>query len=881
MSRSGAGAGENADNEYFEDENLAFLPADHPLLARLQNALRKTLEEEHERVHLQLKEREAKLKKLERSKEDVGVQLYGVQQNLAEMQLHFEQTHENYNLIQKLRVEAEQKLSVLNQEFGSKKGQVEQLDKNLIKATDELSKLNRTLKELDEYIEKMKSEISVTRRTTYRAEENIANQEKSKKHQDFLIDHLNEQLKKFKEQKVILEAQLIAQKDETKSARDILREAQVEMENIQASKKNVLERWQKALLEMQRRDKALQVAREALEEQYEINIQLGAEMSGINNEIKKTADMSETLTANLSKLRMEEDRLQDERQRLRHAKEKLDAQISILTQSLRSTEDSTAQVERENKNIDDQMNIIEGNIMKIHAQTKTLYEHIINRISEHKTLEKKAANMLKQATMVAQEIEEKYVEIETLENEMARVNIDKLNTTNQIDMLKNKKREVSKERKEKEETVATYELEIRQGHDINEKKQNEVGKLNKLHDELMSHSSEVSRGPLEAHRNHLDNQKKEKTKEIQELERDWIIKQTNLVQQHNGLSKIQVEADHLKTKTTILEQKRMRLTQSHAAHEKEIRNIQDNLKKLRNEMNKLNDGLSKNQDSETKLKNENFNIQSEFMEKLKELEKSNVSTEVEIDRLKEEKAELLQSIVEAERQILLWERKIILEKEIQEALDPNIGQSEIQTLKKEIHRMELRLEELRKKQEEDIKEMERAVFKKEAIQLKYTKSEHTESKKKKEPESQGQVNKQIQNLKNALSQATKNKGQYENMLKQKQDEIDKVNNLIEESIDQSTEAENDLNIQSSLLTQRKIERLTNVFDVVKLQSQYKAYDAIANNKFKLDFSEHVLKTKFGEQRDLNMSMLDVIQRISQEYPQYSPLVDSLLNLAQS
>ena len=72
-------------------------------MARLQNALRKTLEENHERVHLQLKEKEAKLKKLEREREDVGVRLYGVQQNLAEMQLHFEQTHENFNLIQKLR----------------------------------------------------------------------------------------------------------------------------------------------------------------------------------------------------------------------------------------------------------------------------------------------------------------------------------------------------------------------------------------------------------------------------------------------------------------------------------------------------------------------------------------------------------------------------------------------------------------------------------------------------------------------------------------------------------------------------------------------------------------------------------------------------------
>jgi len=116
------------------------------------------------------------------------------------------------------------------------------------------------------------------------------------------------------------------------------------------------------------------------------------------------------------------------------------------------------------------------------------------------------------------------------------------------------------------------------------------------------------------------------------------------------------------------------------------------------------------------------------------------------------------------------------------------------------------------------------------------------------------------------------------MLRQKQDEIDKINNLIEESIDRSTESENDLNIQSSLLTQRKIERVANVFDIVRIQTQYKGYDAIANNKFKLEYGEQVLKTKFGEQRELNMAMLEVVQKISQEYPQYAPLVDSLLSL---
>ena len=46
-----------------------------------------------------------------------------------------------------------------------------------------------------------------------------------------------------------------------------------------------------------------------------------------------------------------------------------------------------------------------------------------------------------------------------------------------------------------------------------------------------------------------------------------------------------------------------------------------------------------------------------------------------IDVIREEKAELMQEIQECERQILLWERKYQLEREMQEALDPNVGQS--------------------------------------------------------------------------------------------------------------------------------------------------------------------------------------------------------------
>jgi chromosome segregation ATPase len=83
--------------------------------------------------------------------------------------------------------------------------------------------------------------------------------------------------------------------------------------------------------------------------------------------------------------------------------------------------------------------------------------------------------------------------------------------------------------------------------------------------------------------------------------------------------------------------------------EKEIRKMEVALKNLDFEMNKLNDLYSKNRDSNTKIFNENFNLENEFVQKLKELEGDSISLETKIQNLKEEKADILAEIVEAER----------------------------------------------------------------------------------------------------------------------------------------------------------------------------------------------------------------------------------------
>lgn len=93
----------------------------------------------------------------------------------------------------------------------------------------------------------------------------------------------------------------------------------------------------------------------------------------------------------------------------------------------------------------------------------------------------------------------------------------------------------------------------------------------------------------------------------------------------------------------------MRLNQNYEQHEKEIWLLTVALSNLDNEMNKLNDQYSDNKDNARKLVNENFNLEKEFVQKLKELENESTWLENQIDNLKGEKADILAEIVEAER----------------------------------------------------------------------------------------------------------------------------------------------------------------------------------------------------------------------------------------
>ena len=121
---------------------------------------------------------------------------------------------------------------------------------------------------------------------------------------------MNEESKRLEEQKNVLTAQIISQKEETQEARKMLREAEAEMEKVVASKKGLLERWQKSISMMQKRDSAVQTVTERLNSEKETYALLLNELSGIKTEIRREEELTERLGAQSTLIGKQRDALE-------------------------------------------------------------------------------------------------------------------------------------------------------------------------------------------------------------------------------------------------------------------------------------------------------------------------------------------------------------------------------------------------------------------------------------------------------------------------------------------------------------------------------------------------------------------------------------------
>ena len=361
-----------------------------------------------------------------------------------------------------------------------------------------------------------------------------------------------------------------------------------------------------------------------------------------------------------------------------------------------------------------------------------------------------------------------------------------------------------------------------------------MDKLNKDYGELMKNKKGEDEGEFEVAIDKLQTKVKKLRKEIRLKESEWLAKKQELVKKETVLNQISEECVDKRSKRLILDRKKLRLNSNYAIHEKEIKEIEFDLKQLREyEMVKFGKLLGKNMNMNNTLQHQIFDVEIQFKEKLTQYENETLRLEMEIEVLREEKADTLAQIIETERLIHLWERKIELQEQMQKIIKPDSGLKEIDDMKSYIHRQKLLYKKLQAEQEEVIKNMERAVQRRDFIKVRYPVDEFGTNNVKQKVNKTKEINELMEQI-NHINKKKKTFISQIASTKTVHDEIkNKISNLESESY----------NIQ------------TNAFDLrneyfkekIKANNYFcKAKQFQDGNKMLEDFANKKLKTKSAE-----------------------------------
>lgn len=764
----------------------------HPLMDKAQQALLKSLKTAQYRLTTELYEKKEELKRSTQEREVLGVQLYGLQQQLARIQITLENAHNEFNGIVDARLHEEEMLRDISKNNAEQTSLNEEYKKQHKKYSQELDSLNETIRQIEKYNEEAKSEIAITRRATYKAEQSMQQLEKQKESQDLYVDNLNKQVNQLKEQIAAVVKQFESQTNDTSEANAVLNDTIRELELIGTEKKQLMVQWKAALSGLSRRDEALAQATQTLSAAESAVHDYDVEIEASRRDLQKQQAAHESLVNLRDRLENELHWVEDNLNKIRIERDQMQERYTLLSKSLAQTDGESKKLDVVAKQLNNEGESIVQNLQVVTQERQKLEEELLTLYSTHSNVNKAVDNLGKDQGKLLKRIHERENEANEIENDIARTKVERLNCAAVNEQLQEQLGTIGKEVREKEALTGKYQLEIRQRNDEVEKKMYRVDRLNKKYEKMVeSAGGEENLGPLENTIRNLMKETDAITLECQELERAWLKRQTEMVAISAECDVAGEANNEQQARLTILTQQQLRLS-------RDLSELKNNVK-VANQLNidyqkdvsKLNALISNNHDSETELQAANYILEMDCVEELKDTERECVTLQASIHETKTAKLTLVDEIMEMERQGLLWEKKIQLDKETRMQLDPSVGQKETEDMEREIHRMSLRLEALKREQERLANEVTRAIEKRDTITTRYGKPKPSAATMAKNPKemTQATAKKRIGTLKKEAMLLAQETSHYNSLFEQKKEQLQTVASQLEDVTGQYGDAE--------------------------------------------------------------------------------------------
>lgn len=715
----------NKSNEEMDDESTTrdnlFTQSNNPMLDRIRSTLYQQLLKTRDRVKLELIEKERALKEVKRVTEDAGIELYGVQQQLTRIQSTLKSVEEEYESVSKERVDGQSKVIEASEGYAKKVKLIEDLRDEASRQREELDSLLEKIRQAKSYNDAMKSEVAVTRTVANKTGEDLKARAKGKLDQDTYIDGLNRQVTRLEDEIASSESQLRIQKEQTLDTAKMIRETRVALDTLAGEQKQLVQQWNASVVALGRRDQALFAATKALRKVQDSIKDIENDKARLGREIAVLREGNAGIIAS-------KDRLENEFILTDNNARNVQSNLVALSDTIEMLQEALTNANYEEKTLLSAVSEIEGEIITLNQKCELLIRErqaIEDKISiirrEQSNLSDVAQSLAKQERSILVKIHEKEIESATIQNEIARLDIERLNTQAHSTKLETKLGEELVVMKEAEALIDVKEMEIRKCIDEVEKKTIRVAKLNREYNKMLEDcEDEEPVGPLEATMKNLSKKIDQETSDIRGLQREWLMRQTELINITSKTNAIQETDSEVNAKLGILRQKLLRLIQENHTNESALKSIEFKSRGLHTDMTRLNDLIAQNTRRRTEYENVIAVNVMECERELTEFEQQSRALDGQLVEMQSNRAKLHDEITSIEELTKEYEKKIQVEKECQLELLTSKDAIDTKGMEKEISKMKRQLESLAFMQEQLLRDMELVIQKREDIAVKYS-----------------------------------------------------------------------------------------------------------------------------------------------------------------
>ncbi|KAM7088878.1 coiled-coil domain-containing protein 40 isoform 1-T2 [Ciconia maguari] len=714
--------------ETVEETELVVLDPEHPLMRRFQAALKNYLTKQMEKVNLELQELRTATKKGKVQREELGVILYGAQQQLAHLQMELEKSHDRCSRTATARRQLEEELEGLRLTYKKMCQNTDDERKKVSAMQTQVENLALHLFYMQNMDQDMRHNILLMKQSTKKAEAEKVQAEVEKKKQDLLVDRLTRKAYELQEQIALFEAQFVAQAEDTKVTRQAVNEACMEVQAINMEKKRLMNHWNSSLAGMKQRDEAY-IATQGLLSKYRHDLKsLETDIHGCRKSIRKEEEKNELLVTILSRSQNDANTTKKLIAQCLSRQEALKVDFGTYTRILHETEQALNRTKMDQAAHLNELLSISKDIEKGTDAKEQMENEIVAKLQDQIMSSKATKHFSQLAAKLHRRKTDLELHVSKVENDTAQVVLNATHTNCRLTILQKTLCELDKEIKNIHDLISCRESEIAKCSLLTENKRAVISQYNKRLEMILSQQGGQELGPLEIEINKLTKQIEEYNSEVMMLQKYWLNLQKELVKLTHKREEQIASLDMLKKQITIMQQKKIRTENEIQQETKEQKDIERHMRNMSNDLIKLNVLINKNNSSFEELQYGNIITENEFVRSLKAAEKESVEMQEKHSQLTEEKERLLNSLVEAEHQIMLWEKKIQLRREMRAAVDSETGQGKIQAMRTEIHRMQVRYGRLMKQQEKMIRDMEASVSRREAIAIRGGGQDKTEKK---------------------------------------------------------------------------------------------------------------------------------------------------------